>query len=424
MSQLYASATSGSASSNRTDIPMSSAGNPVDVPSDTSPSPAYPPLPRPTSRRNDPNHPLTPRGIQTRATWQFLPHIQFYALHDESAENEFERVISPSLLALLREWGYPSYTVTFTHAGYSAGKTVPFVLVIAPMFKIEHAKLMVAEFDRLERHSVCELFCYEGDTGGYGIADQLQTYQSRPNCGSSIGPEFAIHGADPNTSSSLGFYLRLGDDDTIYATSVHHALGPNVNPIDVDSPPEISIQHPSFPDVASQIEQIESEIDAASNGESDVLVPTKTLQKVLQELKSLDNSFGVVVASGYGVVQIDGRNVSEDWLLIEVPAHKTGVNHVRAITFPPGPGRSFRELEWTPRDTYGIYVNGLDDLTKGMWVCKAGRSTGDTVGRVQFAYSHCKLTGNAVETREWTIVSSVFGDKPIFAKKGILGPQW
>src|SRR5262249_1054975 len=160
--------------------------------------------------------------------------------------------------------------------------------------------------------------------------------------GSSIGPEFAVHGADPNTSSSLGFYLRLGDDDTIYATSVHHALGPDVAPINVDSAPEIRIRHPSNLDVANQIQELESEINGVSNGESDLLVPVKTLRKDLQELKSLDTSFGVVVASAYGVARSNGYNVSEDWLLIEVPKDKIGINHIRAIT----PSGSHRKWEW------------------------------------------------------------------------------
>jgi len=158
----------------------------------------------PTSRRDDSSHPLAPRGLQTSDTWQYLPLIQFYTLDDERAELEFENIVSPPLVSLLQDWEYPSDTVMLAHAGYSANKTVPVVLVIAPLFKHEHATMMLDEFDRLERDYLCEVFCYEGDTKGYGVADELQTHQTRPNCGSSVGHRNAVCAVDKCILPSKG----------------------------------------------------------------------------------------------------------------------------------------------------------------------------------------------------------------------------
>ena len=396
---------------------MANESSPPPIPSESSPRNRH----SPTSRRDDPSHPLAPRGLQTSGTWQYLPLVQFYTLDDERAKLEFENIVSPRLLSLLRDWEYPSYTVTLAHAGYSADRTVPVVLVIAPLFKHEHAKTIVDEFDRLDREYLCEVFCYEGDTKGYGVADELQTHQLRPNCGSSIGPGKAVCGADPTASSSLGFYLRFDGDDAIYATSVHHALGKNVDPVNFGSLADIPIQHPSSRDVARQIDEFEAEIQDAEAGKSELLIPAKKLQKDLEKLKKLDTTFGTVAASAYGVIQSDDdKFISEDWLLIKVAPDKAGINHLRgsvALTGkPPRPG-----LAWTPRDSYGVFVNGVDQPREGMWVRKAGRSTGDTVARIEFAYSHAKLLDNPVETREWTIVSSVFSEKDVFAVEGDSG---
>jgi len=180
-------------------------------------------------------------------------------------------------------------------------------------------------------------------------------------------------------------------------------------------PPEIPIQHPSSRDIVRQIDEVEAEIQATETGKSELLIPVKELRKDLGGLKQLDTTFGTVAASAYGVAQSDNdKFISEDWLLIKVAAEKAGINHIRGSVVLAGkPSRP--SLAWTPRDSYGVFVNGVDQPREGMWVRKAGRSTGDTVGRIEFSYSHAKLLDNPVETREWTIVGSVFSEKDVFA---------
>lgn len=52
---------------------------------------------------------------------------------------------------------------------------------------------------------------------------------------------------------------------------------------------------------------------------------------------------------------------------------------------------------------------------------KAGCRTGDTIGKIQFAYAHAKLEKNDSETCEYTIVTSVYGETKIFADFGDSG---
>lgn len=136
------------------------------------------------------------------------------------------------------------------------------------------------------------------------------------------------------------------------------------------------------------------------------------------ELKNQKTDFGVVVGSAFGVVDIDGQPVSEDWLVIKVDPDRVGENHICGAV---AARRGQRGLQWVPRDWYGVYVSGVEHLRRGAWVRKCGRTTGDTVGEVGFAYAHAKFDDNPTETRELTVITSAFGDTPIFGGQGDSG---
>lgn len=390
--------------------------------STSSTSSARPPHPqlRPTSRRHDPEHPLAPR---TRRPYDDLPRIQFYAVADGDAEAEFE-VVAPQIVSLLSNWGYGSYSVSLAHAGYSSFDTVPVVLIVARELKFQQGNELVQVFDELPRQHLREVFCYEGDTRGYVIGEDMQTPQDNVDCGFSIGPASDVRGADPASSCSLGFYVRIDGDPAVYATCVHHALGSEVGPVALGSLPEIPMQHPSSRDLQKLVKDFENELKDAIAIDSaavkkNLLVSSKQLKKDISKYKNLDTAYGDVVASAFGIMEADGLKVSEDRLLMRVNPARVGKNHIYASMAVKAAGS--RGLAWTPHDYTGVFVNGVDNLAKGLWVRKSGRSTGDTIGRVQFAYSHAKLDGNPCETREWTVISSPFSDYGVFSSEGDSG---
>jgi hypothetical protein len=105
---------------------------------------------------------------------------------DGDAEAEFE-VVAPQMVSLLSNWGYRSYTVSLAHAGYSNFDTVPVVLVVAHELKFQYGNELVQVFDELPRQNLREIFCYEGDTRGYVIDEDMQMPQDKVDCGFSIG---------------------------------------------------------------------------------------------------------------------------------------------------------------------------------------------------------------------------------------------
>lgn len=340
---------------------------------------------------------------------------------DVDAEAEFE-VVAPQMASLLSNWGYGSYTVSLAHAGYSNFDTVPVVLVVAHELKFQHGNELVQVFDELPRQYLREMFCYEGDTRGYVIGEDMQMPQDKVDCGFSIGPASDVRGADPTSSCSLGFYVRIDGDPAVYATCVHHALGSEVTPLTLGSLPEIPMQHPSSRDLQNLVEDFEDELKEATESaavKGNLLVSPKQLMKDISKYKNLDTAYGNVVASALGVMEVDGSKVSEDWMLMRVNPARVGKNHVYASMAVKAAGS--RGLAWTPHDYTGVFVNGVNNLAKGLWVRKSGRSTGDTIGRVQFAYAHAKLKGNPCETREWTVISTHFSKYGIFSSEGDSG---
>jgi hypothetical protein len=71
-------------------------------------------------------------------------------------------------------------------------------------------------------------------------------------------------------------------------------------------------------------------------------------------------------------------------MLMRVNPARVGKNHVYVSMAVKAAGS--KGLTWTPHDYTGVFVNGANNLAKGLWVRTSGRSTGDTIGRVQFAY--------------------------------------
>lgn len=378
------------------------------------------PSSRPTTRRNDPNHPLAPRGIEVDGGYEGVPLIHFYTLPLNEAQEEYE-LVSSRLVTLLKSWDYSSYSITIAHAGYEKWSAVPVIVVIATNLESNHAEQMLAEFDSTDRRFIRECFCYEGETRGYVSGDNFRMPQEKVNPGYSIGPSAAVHGADPDASSSLGFYFCFDGDDDVYATCVHHALGSSVPLVAVGSIPPIPIRHPSARDLDAVIMDNEADLQKGVSGqisEHALLMSIKSLKEYIIELKNQKTDFGLVVGSAFGVVDVDGQPVSEDWLVIKVNPDRVGENHICGAV---AARRGQRGLQWIPRDSYGVYINGIEHLSRGTWVRKCGRTTGDTVGQVGFAYAHAKFDDNPTETREWTIITSAFGDTPIFSSKGDSG---
>jgi hypothetical protein len=160
--------------------------------------------------------------------------------------------------------------------------------------------------------------------------------QEKVNPGYSIGPSAAVRSADPDASSSLGFYFCFDGDDDVYATCVHHALGSSVPPVAVGSIPPIPIRHPSICDLDSVIMDNEADLQKWMSGqisEHALLMSIKSLKEYIAELKNQKTDFGLVVGSAFGVVDVDGQPVSEDWLVIKVNPDRVGENHICGAWF-------------------------------------------------------------------------------------------
>ena len=78
------------------------------------------------------------------------------------------------------------------------------------------------------------------------------------------------------------------------------------------------------------------------------------------------------------------------------------------------------DQSWTPRDRDKVYLRGVGSMDDEVEVRKGGRATGDTVGKIEFAYPFVHFDNSPHRTREWVVVTSQF-DPWFFARVGDSG---
>lgn len=353
----------------------------------------------PTSRKDDPQHPLFPRGLSYDSGYLHRPTIHFFSCLNNPAQEEFEWV-GEVIADAVHNLQYASYSVSLTHSGYSLVEgLVPVVICIAKELTDDDAARIQDIFFGLEPRFIREIFLYRGSTTtSASSADDFRVPQLNPDCGYSIGPGDSTSNADPDCSSSLGIYIRLQDDEKkrTFITSVHHGLGKQVAPVNIGSQPRIPIHHPSQTDLQVRDEQLQKDLNEAENEDH----PRRREIVVQSCLKSLDrhrshnSAFGNVYASELEVVEFDGHLSWSDWCVIEVMNGKEGKNAVM------GYFHTAQEHEWTPRDRDRIYIRGIGDIRQGATIRKGARATRDTKGKIEFAYAFVQFEESDVRTRE------------------------
>lgn len=395
-----------------------SVGKPTDTQSSL-PTASVPPTlspSKPSSRQNDPNHPLFPRGEQHDSGWHYLPQIEFFCRANFDAEQEFE-VVGKIIAKMLDSFGYASYSVVLTHVGYSFRSLVPVIICIAKDFTIVDAESIQRAFYEFDRNSLHEVFCYEGSTSPSVHQDDFKRSKEAPDCGYSIGPSEVIGGANPDGSSSLGVYFRVkGNQTDLFATSVHHGLGKDVSPVGINDYPRIPIQQPSRTDLSWLKDELEEGYKLAIDPTPRRFRPNpKHYLDQLQHLGGLNTDFGQVVASEYKVIEYEQHKVCSDWIAIKVLSHRQGRNYIEGNFAKPA---LFSET-WTPRDDYGLFIKGIGEICPTIPVRKSGRSTGFTTAKIECAYSFTRLEDSPCETREYCVAISPTREG--FAKKGDSG---
>jgi hypothetical protein len=75
--------------------------------------------------------------------------------------------------------------------------------------------------------------------------------------------------------------------------------------------------------------------------------------------------------------------------------------------------------QWVPRVRDKMYIRGIGDIGQGDIIRKAGRATGATIGKMEFAYSFVQFDDSDIRTREWCVVTSPMAE--FFSGKGDSG---
>jgi len=88
---------------------------------------------------------------------------------------EFE-FIGAKVASTLGSFGYKSYTVVMTHAGYDYLDAVPVIVAIAKIFVPFHAEQIQAEFYRMDKCHLHEIFLYNGIKQADGRESRIQTH--------------------------------------------------------------------------------------------------------------------------------------------------------------------------------------------------------------------------------------------------------
>ena len=117
----------------------------------------------------------------------------------------------------------------------------------------------------------------------------------------------------------------------------------------------------------------------------------------------MDTKFGEVVWSEFDAVRYNDVDMNVDWALVRVRDDRVGINYARQLL--PFKAQK-RRRTWVPRDLFGVYFVGLEDLEPGVTVSKTGRRTGSTFGRVSRRYALAKLD-TSTYTTEFAVLNEV-----------------
>ena len=242
------------------------------------------------------------------------------------------------------------------------------------------------------------LNCYVGETSAScNGAGRLRAFMKNPEPGTSIGVERM------KSSFSLGPYIKIRNDEELYAVSVFHGLKLPVDNVSSDDPALI-VHQPSLNDHNDNITETERALHLYSEGPRANLPTTSRMRDAfsseLDSLRSLDTRFGQVLYGEMDVVESEGENCSIDWCLIKVDQGREGEN---SIAFKPETIEN--RAYFGPQDNSQYNITQEGTLMKGIRVVKAGRSTGVTVGNVDFIKFDVKLPGSSTTTSEYTITS-------------------
>lgn len=356
--------------------------------------------------------PLLPRPITSYGPSRYLPILRYYWRYNPSAMAEYNSSIS-EIVDLLKSFGYNSYSIVMTHAGYEERDSVPVILACAAELTNEHAILLIEKFQRMEFKVIWRLFCFKGETKCHEDASDLQMYNQDPSPGHSIGV------TNRNTSSSMGPYIQLGNETAKFCITVQHGISDTVMSINRASP-RIQVQQPSYPDFRDERDRLRKQVELARVDNPRSRASHVSLSQIQQELSQLEHfnlEFGVVDFAERTVVTFNSQRMNADWAIIRVKEGREGINRI-PIPYSSGIKRSVTR-QWGPRDANGLYCTGSGPLDIGMDITKAGRTSGMTEGCIEIVYSHTKLEGSAEETNEYCVVSE--SPAKLFSEKGDSG---
>ena len=371
-------------------------------------------------RDDDPFAPL-PDGLYDG--YDGAPSLTYWDIADNVADEEFFGGIGKAIADFMDK-RYISFTVLMSHVGYTRHSAAAAILVIGKEMAIDDAAEIRALFLTFQCTRIREVFCYAGDNDrasddmDYLYASEMKEYTKNPDSGFSIGP------VNSNSSCTLGVYVQLNGDPSVYALTVHHGVSDGKASISPLTVPKIKMSQPSFWDHRDKKDELERTLaDAtASDGVRRPHRSLKSLEKEIKELRNeikglenVDTEFGEVAWSEIRVVRYKDVDVNVDWALVKVKEERIGRNYaLKALGLIAQRNRT----RWIPRDLFGVYFSGVDDLDTSMVISKTGRRTGSTEGKILCRFAYVKLD-SPTYTTEYVVVND-YG-RPRFSNKGDSG---
>jgi hypothetical protein len=138
----------------------------------------------PASTRNEDEtepDPFAPRPTYFEDRHEMTPILKYFARSDAVAQKECS-LLGPQITSILRDRGYQSYCITFSHVGYELETSRPCILVIAPSFADDDATAIVEFVDSSpERRAIRRAFTFEGSFNGYHVDSAVfKAHQRHP----------------------------------------------------------------------------------------------------------------------------------------------------------------------------------------------------------------------------------------------------
>lgn len=256
------------------------------------------------------NGSFEPRSRRSSGENFYGTALEYHTKWDESFFHEYETVASRPLIEFL-EPRCPSFSIIPMHVGYNGNSIFPAILVVAKNFSDDDALQLIELFKSLKCKFIHRVFCFDEieHEPGMGRSDkysegEIHPYQRYPRPGASLGLE------NGDQMSSLGVYLKLGQDENTYALSIGHGLTAG-NASDDHSP--TVIRQPPALDILYQREVLLQKLRDGPPGQE-----LNRIMKSLSDLARLKTRFGEVWLSSTNVGTMDGAKVNVDYSLIKV----------------------------------------------------------------------------------------------------------